>query len=95
MTDITRITGTNPIDKAYKKNTKKSSKTAELKDSVSISSSAQTEHLKSAAREAVKRSPEIRQDRVEEARKKLESGEYLSEKVAEVVADRIVESMGI
>ncbi|MEW5692228.1 MAG: flagellar biosynthesis anti-sigma factor FlgM [Candidatus Hydrogenedentota bacterium] len=95
MTDILRITGTTPLDKTYKKSSEKVSKSDTIKDSVVISDTAKAEHLKSAIKEVIKEAPDIRKEKVEEARKKLDSGEYLSEKVAEVVAEKIIESMGL
>lgn len=49
----------------------------------------------SVAQTAANRAPDVRQDRVAEAREKLEKGTYLEEQIAEAIAERIVEGMGI
>ena len=57
-------------------------------DSVEISDTAS---LQNAAREV----PDIREDRVAQARARIEAGEYDNENVRRIVADRLLDQFGI
>lgn len=49
----------------------------------------------SAAKETVAKAPDVRREKVEQAKAKLESGQLLNDKVYEEIAARIVDSMGL
>jgi len=65
-------------------------------DSIQISTTArQTQELQTRLADTARDIPDVRQDRVAEARARLESGEYDSESVRRVIADRFLDQMGI
>ncbi|MEM5947072.1 flagellar biosynthesis anti-sigma factor FlgM [Spirochaetia bacterium 38H-sp] len=64
-------------------------------DSVSISQEAVRRAEFHKAVETVKATPDIRMDRVEEVKKKLEDPSYIDDTVIDVVADRILDVFGI
>ena len=73
-----------------------SESTAPVEDRVEISSAAQQarteqERLQDAARDI----PDIREDRVAQARARIESGELNSEEIRRVIADRLLDQFGI
>jgi anti-sigma28 factor (negative regulator of flagellin synthesis) len=55
----------------------------------------QTQELQTRLADTARDIPDVRQDRVAEARARLESGEYDSESVRRVIADRFLDQMGI
>ena len=65
-------------------------------DSIEISSGArETQELQGRLVDAARDVPDVRQDRVAEARARLESGELDSENARRVIADRLLDQMGI
>lgn len=64
-------------------------------DTINVSSEARYKAEVYHATELAKRSPEIRMDRVQEIKKKLEDPSYISDWMIDQVADRIMESFGI
>lgn len=92
------IEGLGPIDSIskLKKNSKPEQppKTAQT-DSVSVSSEAKNLAELYQVNEAVKNSADIRMDRVEEVKRKLEDPNYIDEKLIDLVADNIMKSFGI
>jgi anti-sigma28 factor (negative regulator of flagellin synthesis) len=62
-------------------------------DQVEISQAGRAAALRQAVAQAVAHAPEIRQERVKEARERLERGEYLTQKVIERVAEKIADSI--
>lgn len=64
-------------------------------DSISVSSEAKTMGEIFQATENVKKSPDIRMDRVEEVKKKLQNPDYIDQKVVEAVADKVMELFGL
>jgi negative regulator of flagellin synthesis FlgM len=92
------IEGLGPIDSISK--LKKNSKPeqppkTEPTDSVSVSSEAKNLAELYQVNEAVKNSADVRLDRVEEVKRKLEDPNYIDEKVIDLVADNIMKSFGI
>lgn len=86
-----RIDGINKINQAYKINsTKKVEKAKKVnndKDSLAISDHARELQI---AKKAVKNAPDVRMDKVNDIKKRLESGTYNVS--AEEVADKIVDN---
>ncbi len=87
---IERINVPDPISKLNKtENTAKTNQKTE-KDAVNLSEEAKFKADIYNATESVKLSPSIRVDRVEEVRKKLEDPSYISDKIVETVAEKIM-----
>ena len=81
-------------------NVKKSEKPSRLKtkselDSINVSPEARSKAEVLKATEAVRTAPDIRMDRVEEMKRKLQDPSYPSEEIIEKVADGILKSFGI
>lgn len=64
-------------------------------DSIDLSAEAKTKSELYNAVEIAKSAPEVRADRVEEVRRKLQDPNYLSEKVIDELADRLMELFGL
>ncbi len=92
------IEGLGPIDSISKLNkgskTSKPQKSTE-KDSVSVSSEAKNLAELYQASEAVKNSADIRMDRVEEVKRKLEDPNYINDSVIDMLADNIMKNFGL
>ena len=92
------IEGLGPIDSISKlkknSNTSKPEKVVE-KDSVNVSSEAKNLAELYHVNEAVKNSSDIRMDRVEEVKRKLEDPNYINDAVVEMVADNIMKNFGL
>lgn len=83
-----------PIDPVSKFNkTEKISKPSnkDKADSISFSEEAKSKGEVYKATEEVKLSPDIRQDRIDEVRRKLQDPSYIDEKVIEAVAERVID----
>jgi len=64
-------------------------------DSIEVSSEAKSQAELLSAREAAMAAPEVRLDRVEELKAKLQDPQYLNAKIFESTADGIMKSFGI
>ena len=87
-----------PLDPAS--NLQKSEKPARLKakgdvDSINVSEEARSKSEVFKAMEAAKSAPDVRIDRVQEAKRKLQDPSYPSQEVIEKVADGILKAFGI
>ncbi len=83
-----------PIDPASQfNNASKGSKAVrkETSDTISVSSEAKAMGEIYQVAENVKKAPDIRMDRVEEAKRKLQDPAYLNDKVIEAVANKVME----
>ncbi|MGO9411215.1 MAG: flagellar biosynthesis anti-sigma factor FlgM [Spirochaetia bacterium] len=81
-------------------NVKKSEKPSRLKtkhepDSINVSPEARSRAEVLKATEAVRTAPDIRMDRVEEMKRKLQDPSYPSQEIIEKVAEDILKSFGI
>lgn len=103
-TDIERkvyamtIDGIGPVDPASKFNKTEKAGRPEKKeptDSISVSEEAKNLGELYKASENVKHSPDIRYDRVEEVKEKLKDPNYLSDRVLEATAEKIMDAFGI
>ena len=92
------IEGLGPIDSIskLKKNSKAAvpQKAAET-DSVDVSKEARNLAELYQASEAVKNSADVRMDRIEEVKRKLEDPNYIDDAVVDMVADNIMKSFGL
>ena len=88
---IDKLGSVNPVQNFNKteKTVKSSYKTE--KDSISVSSEARAMGEIYKAAETVKQAPDIRMDRVEEARRKINDPSYINEAVINTVADKIID----
>jgi negative regulator of flagellin synthesis FlgM len=87
-----------PLDPAS--NVKKSERPAPPKakgdvDSINVSQEARSKAEVFRAMEAAKGSPDVRLDRIEEVKRKLQDPTYPSQEIIEKVADGILKSFGI
>lgn len=64
-------------------------------DSISVSSQAKEMGEIFQATENIRKSPDIRMDKVEEAKRKLQDPTYIDQKVVESVADKVMELFGL
>ncbi len=64
-------------------------------DSISVSTQAKEMGEIFQATENIKKSPDIRLDRVEEIKRKLQDPAYIDQKVIESVADKVMELFGL
>jgi negative regulator of flagellin synthesis FlgM len=92
------IEGLGPVDPISKYN--KTEKTAkpnnkEKSDSIDVSAEAKSMGEMYKAAEKVKQAPEVRTEKVEEIKEKLKDPSYISDKVINTVAERIMESFNI
>ncbi len=93
--NIERLGPVDPVNKPGKANKTAQPVKPGEKDSISISNDAKTMAEVYKAAETVKSSADIRMDRVEEVRKKLEDPSYIDNKVLGSVADSIMDMFGI
>jgi negative regulator of flagellin synthesis FlgM len=93
--NIERLGPIEHVSKLNKNNSTQKPVKSGSKDSINISSDAKTMGEVYKAVEQVKNSSDIRWDRVEEVKKKLEDPSYINNKVIEDVADRLMEQFGI
>jgi negative regulator of flagellin synthesis FlgM len=87
-----------PVDPIAKyKDASKTSRVAYTpgKDSIDVSEEAKAKAELLRARELVRNAPDIREDRVAEAKKRLEDPDYINDSVKGLVADRIMDMFGI
>ena len=91
---IDRLGPLDPLSKINK--SEKAGKTVkpEAKDTISVSDEAKNLGEIYRATELVKSSPDIRMDRVEEVKQKLQDPNYIDSKIGEV-ADRIMDAFGL
>lgn len=64
-------------------------------DRVEISNAGRLANLREAVAKATKEATAVRQDKVAEAREKLNNGTLINDKVIEEIASRIVDSIGL
>ncbi|SIQ73593.1 anti-sigma-28 factor, FlgM family [Alkalispirochaeta americana] len=87
---IERLGPIDPIHRYHKAEKAAKSAGAKTGDAISLSDEARARSEVLQALEEVRGLPDIRQDRVEEVRRKLEDPSYISDKVVEAVAEEIL-----
>lgn len=92
---IERLGPVDPVSKLNK--TENSSKIVkkEKADSINFSDEARNMGEIYKATENVKKAPDVRMDRVEEVKRKLEDPSYINDKVVESVADKVMDVFGL
>ncbi|MBN2051443.1 MAG: flagellar biosynthesis anti-sigma factor FlgM [Spirochaetales bacterium] len=92
---IDRIGPVDPVSKLNKtENTSKVVK-KDKADSITFSDEARNMSEIYKATENVRKAPDVRMDRVEEVRKKLEDPSYIDSKVVEKVAEEVMDLFGL
>ena len=92
---IDKLGSINPIQNYNKsEKTEKAAPKAE-RDSISVSSEARAMGEVFQVAEAVREAPDIRMDRVEEVRAKLNDPDYINDSVINSVADKILDMFNI
>lgn len=92
---IDKVSIVTNVQQAYQPQVKRNSQKEEKTDRVEVSKDAQVALSREEAVKSVRSAPDVRMDRVAEARRKLESGELLSDKVIERIAEKIADSLGL
>jgi negative regulator of flagellin synthesis FlgM len=92
---IDKLGPIDPVSKFNKTNKAGRIDKKEKADSINISEDAKTMAEVYKATEEIKKTPDIRLERIEEIKKKLQDPNYIDQKVMEAVADKIMDSFGI
>jgi anti-sigma28 factor (negative regulator of flagellin synthesis) len=74
---------------------KKDSDSVQVPDSADISKEAKQLAEEAKIRETMARVPDIREDKVQEAKEKLQNGSYNKEEVMNTVAERLMKVLGL
>lgn len=94
--EIRGVDGVNRVDNNSKLNkVNKKNETSSANDVADISSEAKQMADIQKAKVAVDKAPDVRQDKIEEVKAKLESGAYDNEEVMKTVAERIMKALGL
>lgn len=91
--DIDKIGPINNYNGYNKVNKKNPSKNINLSDSVNISKEALDRAETSRIMDIVKNTPDIRTDRVNEIKAKINNADYINKEVIDKVAEKILESL--
>ena len=91
--DIDKIGPINNYNGYNKVNKKNPSKNINLSDSVSISKEALNMAETSRIMDIVKNTPDVRTDRVNEVKAKINNPDYINKEVIDKVAEKIIESL--
>jgi negative regulator of flagellin synthesis FlgM len=92
---IDRIGAPDPIQPGKKPGRNERVRESSEADSISLSSEAVEKSERYKAIELVSAAPDIRMDRVEELRQKINDPAYLNERILNATADNIMESFGL
>lgn len=92
---IERLGPVDPIQQYNKSDNVKKPQKSQSADSISVSNEAKLRSEMMQAVEQVRNMPDIRQDRVEEVKAKLEDPSYINDRVVEAVAGEIMSAFGI
>lgn len=95
--DIRGINGVKPIDSSskVKKSLRKDSNLGVENDGVKISKEARQLAEEAKVRSLVENSPDIRKDRIDEVKAKLQNGGYDNEEVMNTVAEKLMKVLGL
>ena len=88
---IEKLGPINPVSKFNKAEKVEKPSTNDKSDSISFSEEAKSKGEVYKVSEQVKLTPEIRQDRIDEVKKKLQDPSYIDDKVVEVVAEQVMD----
>lgn len=92
---IERVGPPDPVSNVKKTQRVQQSKKQEKTDSIHLSEEARSKAEVYSATESAQKAPDVRIDRVEEVKKKLQDPSYMSEEVLEETAKKILESFGL
>ena len=92
---IERVNVPDPVSKYNKASKVQNTRKKEGKDSISFSDDAKTKAEIYRVTESAKLSPEIRMSRVEEVKRKLQDPTYITRKVIEELAEKLMEHFKI
>jgi negative regulator of flagellin synthesis FlgM len=92
---IDRIGAPDPIQPGKKSGRNDRVRESSEADSISLSSEAMEKSERFKAIELISAAPDIRMDRVEELRQKINDPTYLNEGILNLTADKIMESFGL
>ena len=87
---IERVNAPDPISQLKKSGKNLGPKKKESGDSIQVSEDAKMKAEIYNTIESVKMSPDVREARIEEVKRKLEDPNYISDKVIEEVADKLI-----
>ncbi len=95
--EIRGIDGLRGIDNNSKINNpvKKSGSTATSADSAEISSEAKQLAEEAKLRSILDKTPDVRQDKIDEVKAKLQNGAYNNDEVMNVVAEKLMKVLGL
>ena len=88
---IDKLGPINPVSKYNKTEKVEKPSNREKTDSISFSEEAKSKGEVYKVSEEVKLTPEIRQDRIDEVKKKLQDPSYIDDKVVEAVAEQVMD----
>jgi len=92
---IDRLGPVDPVSKINNKNKPTNVEKHVPADSVAVSEEARRLAALQQTAEFVHAAPDVRVDRVEEVKEKLQDSNYINEKVVEAVADRLLDIFGV
>jgi len=92
---VERVNVPDPVSKYNKSSKVQKTKGKAQKDSISLSEDAKSKGEIYTATESVKMSPDIRMSRIDEIKKKLSDPTYLTQKVIEELAEKLMEHFKI
>ena len=93
--NVERIGPPDPASNVKKAERSSQPKSTKDLDSINVSQEAKSRAEVLKATEAARTAPDIRVDRVQEAKRKLQDPAYLTQEVYETVADGVLKSFGI
>lgn len=88
---IEKLGPINPVSKFNKTEKVEKPSKHDKSDSISFSEEAKSKGEVYKVSEQVKLTPEIRQDRIDEVKKKLQDPSYIDDKVVEIVAEQVMD----
>lgn len=93
--DISNINGTNKVQPTQRTPRTRKAEQAQPRgnDVVEISSAGQQAIEVAKVKELVRSQPEVRIERVREAAERIASGNYMTDKIADLIAEKIADSL--
>lgn len=88
---VERVGPVDPVPNLKKTQKTQQTRNQDKTDSISLSEEARSKAEVYTATEIAQRSPDVRLDRIEEVKKKLEDPSYLSDEVIEATAEKLME----
>ena len=92
---IDRLNGIDPVKPVHPIQRAQRTEAVGKTDAVSVSNEARVLSDANIALEAVRNAPDIREDKVDEVKKKFEDPSYINNALLELVADKILDDYGL